>query len=114
MPQIVCIDGQWALIFSCDTAHLAGQRARVGERGGIWALRISDPRAPISLGSAVRLTGDEYYAGRVVQTLGGDWALLAFTNVSRSGQFAGELTDPMPLSWSDAGTLTAMIPEVLR
>ena len=69
VPQVVCIDGHWALIFSCDTAHLAGQRARVGEQGGIWALRISDPRAPIRLGSAVRLTGDEYYAGRVVQTL---------------------------------------------
>ena len=88
--------------------------ALAGEQGGIWALRIGDPRAPIRLESAVRLTGDEYYAGRVVQTLEGDWVLLAFTNASRSGQFSGELTDPMPLSWSDAGTLTAKIPEVLR
>jgi beta-fructofuranosidase len=114
VPQMVRIEGQWALIFSCDTAHLAGRRARAGELGGIWALRISDPIVPIRLGSAARLTGDEYYAGRVVQTLDGGWALLAFTNISSSGQFAGELTDPMPLSWSDEGILTARTPEALR
>lgn len=112
VPQVVQIDGHWVLVFSCDSAHLVGRRA--GQPGGIWAVRIRDPRSPVGFEAAVRLTGDEFYAGRAVQTPGGDWALLAFTNHIRSGDFVGQVTDPIPLSWSPSGTLTAHIPEVLR
>ncbi len=43
VPQVVEVDGRWALVFSCDSAHLAGHRE--GERGGIWAVALDDPRA---------------------------------------------------------------------
>lgn len=114
VPQVVCIDGRWVLIFSCDSVHLAGHRAGQVDGGGIWSVAIREPRSPFRLESAVRLTGDEYYAGRVVQAPDGNWSLLAFSNRSGTGDFAGHLTDPMPLSWSDAGTLTAQRPEAIR
>lgn len=98
VPQHVEIDGRAVLLFSCDTAHLAGTRA--GDEGGIWVCPAPDD-APYPIAASRRLLDERYYSGRAVRDRGGAWMLLAFENVERGGEFVGRLTDPMPLTWSD-------------
>ncbi|SDY79364.1 glycoside hydrolase family protein [Herbiconiux ginsengi] len=107
--QLVEIDGRQVLLFSCDTAHLAG--ARAGERGGVWAVPVPEDglfSGPLlSLRDAHRVTGDDLYAGRAVLRPNGEWALLGFENIGVNGVFVGRLSDPVPLRWDDAGRLVA-------
>ena len=112
VPQLVDVDGRRTLIFSCDTSHLTG--ARSGQPGGVWALslRHDEPfsAALLNLEHAHLVTGDELYAGRVVQTSAGA-ALLGFENVGVEGEFVGRLADPRPLRWHDDGRLVAFTKE---
>lgn len=106
VPQLVEVQGRWALLFSCDSAHIAGARAAKGEAGGIWAVSVDDPTAPFDTAKAVRLTGDNYYSGRAVQGRDGSWSLLAFENVGTDGEFVGRLSDPLSLEWDSTEHLT--------
>ncbi|TAJ48006.1 MAG: glycosyl hydrolase family 32 [Herbiconiux sp.] len=114
--QLVEIDGRQALLFSCDSPHLAGER--VGERGGVWALAVPEgglfSGELLSLRDAHAVTGDELYAGRAVSLPEGGWALLGFENIGSSGSFIGRLSDPVPLQWDETGRLVARRTEVVR
>jgi beta-fructofuranosidase len=105
--QLVTIDSKPVLLFSCDTKHLAGKREKPGGRGGIWAVALDSDTLdrPIDMSSASRLTDEDLYAGRAVQTRTGQWVLLAFENVHRDGTFASGISNPMPLRWSLDETL---------
>ncbi len=114
--QLVEIDGRQALMFSCDSGHLAG--ARSGDPGGVWALPVPDEGlfsgALLSLSGAHAVTGDELYAGRVVSLPEGGWALLGFENIGSDGEFVGRLSDPVPVHWDETGRLVARRSELVR
>lgn len=106
--QLVTIDGRSVLLFSCDTGHLAGTREADGVQGGIWALPLESDslKGPLDTAAAVRLTDEDLYAGRAVQTRSGQWVLLAFENVDRDGTFISGISDPLSLSWASDGSLS--------
>ncbi|MCC9145934.1 MULTISPECIES: glycosyl hydrolase family 32 [unclassified Arthrobacter] len=112
--QLVTIDDRPVLLFSCDTAHLAGQRKADGVQGGIWALPLDTDvlDGPLDVASAVQLTTEDLYAGRAVRTRTGEWALLAFENVDSEGTFIGGISDPLPLEWAPNGSLSFARTEV--
>lgn len=106
VPQLSSIDGRAVLLFSCDSAHLAGARVTAGESGGIWWLPADSSTGPFDAARAHRLTEENFYSGRVVQTADGGAVLLAFENVATDGSFVGRLSDPLPLEWNTDGHLT--------
>ena len=105
VPQVVEIEGRTALLFSCDSPALAGDRA--GSIGGIWWVEIDSLAGPFDLSGSALLAPERVYSGRAIQDRGGEWMLLAFANATDTGDFVGTLTDPMPLGWAgDGGPLT--------
>jgi len=97
VPQVVEIDGRWALVFSCDSAHLAGDRS--GRPGGIWAVAIDDPRGPYPVERARLVASESLYSGRIAEGADGRPVLLAFENLAADGAFVGALSDPLPVRW---------------
>lgn len=101
VPQVASVEGRGLLLFSCDTAHLAG--ASRGRGGGVWALPVDGVDGPFDVENAVLLTGEELYSGRVVDDPRGNAVLLAFENVGPDGGFGGRISDPTPISWTPEG-----------
>ncbi|RVV98039.1 glycosyl hydrolase family 32 [Mesobaculum littorinae] len=93
--QIVVVEGQRFLIFSCDAAKLAGHRA--GQTGGIWSVHAPDPEAPFDISTAELICSERLYAGRIQHDREGTAMLLAFENAAPAGGFGGRLADPVPL-----------------
>jgi beta-fructofuranosidase len=112
--QWVVIDGRPTILFSCDTSHLAGARARSGETGGVWAVPTGDVGSPIDAVAATRVIDESLYAGRAVRSRTGEWVLLGFENMSEGGEFIGRLSDPIRLRWDEDGALRADAREVTR
>ncbi|MHC9043279.1 glycosyl hydrolase family 32 [Microbacterium saperdae] len=98
VPQIAEIDGRFALLFSCDSAHLAGERA--GQVGGIWVVEADSPTGPFDIADAVLLASEALYSGRLIRDRDGTWQMLAFENSTDEGAFVGVLSDPIPVRWS--------------
>ncbi|RFA17852.1 glycosyl hydrolase family 32 [Subtercola boreus] len=97
--QIANVDGQNVLLFSCLSSELSDERKARGERGGIWAVNIDNPTGPFAVENAYRVADETLYVGRLVQDRYGKWQLLAFKNTALNGEWIGEITDPMPVTW---------------
>lgn len=103
--QLEQVDGRWVLLFSCLGSELSTERRAAGERGGIWAVNVDDPAGPFDVASAYRIADETLYVGRLVRDRAGARRLLAFRNTTPTGEWIGEITDPMPVAWVD-GRLT--------
>jgi len=103
--QLEQVDGRWVLLFSCLGSELSNERKAAGERGGIWAVNVDDPAGPYDIAGAYRVADETLYVGRLVHDRAGRWQLLAFRNTTLAGDWIGEITDPVPVSWVD-GRLT--------
>lgn len=99
--SLVQVAGRWVLIFSCLGPEMPG--ARVGD-GGIWSLAVDGPGARVDPRTAVRLTNERLYVGKVIVPPEGPAVLLAFEHADESGGFRGGIIDPVPVLWDDAGT----------
>ena len=88
------------LIFSCLTEQLSAQRRSAGERGGVWCVPCDSLLGPFDVAHAVRIADESLYSGRLIRDRAGQWVMLAFRNLGPDGNFIGELTDPMPVSWA--------------
>ncbi|PFG18478.1 glycoside hydrolase family 68 protein [Serinibacter salmoneus] len=99
VTQVEEIEGRPVLIFSCASPELAG--AREGEEGGVWAAPAESALGPFRVAEAYRLTGMEFYSGKLVQQRDGQWCLLAFRHDGSDGTFVGGVSDPMPVAWRD-------------
>jgi len=111
--QWCVIDGHPVVLFSCDTAHLAGDRA-VGGAGGVWAVRAPAWGEQIDVASASPVTGDELYAARAIRNRRGEWMLMGFENIGTNGAFVGRVSDPLPLQWTPGGDLAIGSREAIR
>ena len=89
--QLIKVDGQHHLIFCCDAAKLAGERA--GQVGGVWSLPVGDMPGQVDFRQARLLVDERLYAGRIAVDRQGQPWLLAFNNVSRGGVFEGGISD---------------------
>lgn len=95
------IAGKKYVLFSCDTARLAGELA--GTMGGIWYMPVESFTGPMDPSRARLLATQRLYAGRVVQQRDGTWALMGFDN---GPPFLGTISGPVPLIVADDGSLS--------
>ncbi|MCI0156484.1 glycosyl hydrolase family 32 [Leifsonia shinshuensis] len=95
VPQAVRIGGRDLLVFSCDSAHLAGDRSGTG--GGVWVADASSATGPFDAAGARLLATESLYAGRIVVDRGGLPRFIAFENSVGAGAFQGRITDPYEL-----------------
>ena len=78
-----------------------GRRHRVGCRRRVVGGR-GRAGAPVDLDRAVRLTSEDLYVGRVVETDQGP-RFLAFENRGEDGGFTGGVIDPVQITWRADG-----------
>ncbi len=60
------------------------------------------------------MTGEDLYSGRLIRDRAGRWLMLAFHNGEQRGGFAGEISNPIPVSWAEDGTRLIAGPEPSR
>lgn len=89
------------VLFSCDTAHLAGHRRARGDRGGVWVAPVVDGHYEIE--SARLLVDERLYAGKVVRGRDGATYFMGFVNSSPAGAFDGTISDPIPVLAGEDG-----------
>lgn len=97
VPQLLTLDGQDLLVFSCDAPALVGRRA--GARGGVWALPIDAPTGSLRTASAELVIDESHYAGRIARDRDGRSVLLAFHNRADGDELPGIISDPIPVRW---------------
>ncbi|MCX5512805.1 glycosyl hydrolase family 32 [Kaistia algarum] len=102
VPQVVTLAGGTYLLFSCDSAKLAGHRS--GGKGGIWSVAADAAEGPYPIAAASLIAPERLYSARVIEDRNGRPVLLAFHNIQDDGSFAGGVSDPLPLVERD-GTL---------
>lgn len=108
--QHAVVDGQPLLMFSCLHTEMATERED-RRRGGVWVVPVEEPLESVDVGRAVRVTSEALYSGRLVQDRSGGWVMLAFRHVDESGEFVGEITDPIPVTWDGARLRLSDVPE---
>lgn len=94
--QSVSIDGQWQLLFCCNSAELSKPRNAPGQQGGMWLARGSSALGPWDIDGARRVGPDSLYAARAIVDVDGSVKLLGFAN-QVDGAFVGEILDPVQL-----------------
>lgn len=95
VPQAIRLAGRDLLLFSCDAAHLAGERAETV--GGVWIADAASPTGPFALDDARLLAPENLYAGRIVEDRSGTPRFIAFENIGGDGGFQGRISDPYEL-----------------
>lgn len=106
VPQIVDVDGNWVLLFSCPAHATTPERAARFPDVGTWAVVVPDPTGPFDMSAAVPLTPEALYSARLIRQRDGSWALLAFENQQTDGTFDGRISDPIPFTITADGTPT--------
>jgi beta-fructofuranosidase len=96
VTQVEVVEGRAVLVFSCLGEQ---QVPTVPRGGGVWTCAVDSPTGPYDVRRARLVTGDDLYAGRIVQRRDGGWVLLAFRNLDAGGRFVGEISDPIPVGW---------------
>lgn len=99
--QPFTLEGEEFVLFSCDDAHLAPERRRAGEQGGIWVARAQP--GGFDIAGARLLTPQSRYAGRIVHDRARRPMLMAFDANASDGEFAGRIGDPLPLRLDVSG-----------
>ncbi len=108
--QHAVVDGQPLLMFSCLPTEMATERED-RRRGGVWVVPVEEPLEHVDIERAVRVTSAALYSGRLVQDRSGAWVMLAFRNLDETGDFVGEIADPIPVTWDGTGLRLSDVPE---
>lgn len=118
VPQLVHIGGSWRILFCAHMDdHSARRRARPGvtPEGGTHYLVSDRPFGHYTLDRDDFLVGSpraEYYAGRLLSHHE-RWYFFAWRQFDGRGQFAGELSDPMPIVVHADGSLSVQAPSTI-
>jgi beta-fructofuranosidase len=108
VPQLVQLNGHRHILFSAHAEdHSRQRRVRHGPgQGGTFTFTAAAPTGPYRPSATPVADHDgpfgELYAGKLVEAGPGDWRFLA-SCVGRDGEFAGELTDPLPVRQDQHG-----------
>jgi beta-fructofuranosidase len=110
VPQLVEMGDQHYLVFSVyDWAHAATRLERAEPVCGTHYLIGDGPLGPFRLLDDEFLFGEldgPFYAGKLVQDVGGEWVYLAWAQFAEDGSFVGALADPVPVSQDADGRLS--------
>jgi beta-fructofuranosidase len=101
--QTEVIDGRTVMLFSCLKGELSASRKAAGSTGGVWTVSAASPLGPFDIASAVQLTDDSMYVGRLIKDRAQRWVMLAFHNNGPTGRFVGALSDPIPVVMTGKG-----------
>lgn len=94
------VEGRWVLLFSCLGPEMPGAGPGAG---GVWTVAVDGPGAPVDVATAVRLTSEDLYVGKLVTLRDGTSRFLAFENRGEEGQFVGGVIDPCRVRWNQQG-----------
>lgn len=104
--QVEEIDGQAVLLWCCGPDELSQEsRERFGGQGGMFSVVGESLLGPFDTSKSVRFDHPSIYAARIVKHEGA-WYMIGFRN-HESGQFIGELTDPIPVRLVGNGLVPA-------
>jgi beta-fructofuranosidase len=112
VPQWVEIQSRYYLLFSAPASRhsaLRCQRTSLKPVTGTHYLIGDDPLGPFRFSTDEFLIGDRIgslYAGKLVPSPDGKWALLASHLFASDSTFLGELSDPLPVGVDGAGNLS--------
>ncbi|QNP68158.1 glycoside hydrolase family 68 protein [Streptomyces roseirectus] len=98
VPQTAIVDGRPLLLFCTDTPH---PRATEGR---LWTVPAPTLTGPWDLTRARPVPCPGLYAPRLVPTGDNTWHLIGFVD-ERDKTFTGELSDPIPVHWTEDGGL---------
>lgn len=110
VPQLVQIGGRYYLLFSVGHGQYSGsRRTRVGENlhTGTHYLMSNSPYSGYQEVEDAFLLGDAHgslYSARLIEH-NGTWYCMSFRNFSPTGEFAGEIADPIPVQVLEDGRL---------
>ena len=98
--QLVEVDGAPHVMFSCGTAHAPPNPdgAPAVDEGWSYLCRGEGPLGPFDLDGALALRVPGLYSCRVVVDRAGRQQVLGFVLEDEAGDFAGELSDAIPLT----------------
>jgi beta-fructofuranosidase len=96
VPQIVMLDGQPLLVFSCWPDRMDSERAQSWTRGGVYVVPGKSFLGPWEIADAEPIAHPSLYAARLVKDGTDGWALLGFRD-TEDGIFIGEIADPIPV-----------------
>ncbi len=111
VPQLIEIENRYYLLFSTPKEHHSQTRqARNGliPITGTHYLVGDSPTGPFRYLTDEFMVGDEagtLYSGKLIQGSDGQWVFMAFLNFDESGDFIGEISDPMPVTIAEDGRL---------
>ncbi|GAA5153971.1 glycosyl hydrolase family 32 [Amycolatopsis dongchuanensis] len=97
VPQVAVVDGQPLLLFCSNV----GERVAAGK---VWVVPGPSVTGPWDLSLARPVACPGWYAARLVRDGDFRWHLIGFVE-ERDGVFAGELADPVPVRYTEAGGL---------
>lgn len=97
VPQVAVVDGQPLLLFCSNLTERCGG-------GPIWAVPGPSVTGPWDMSRARPVPCRNLYAPRLVRDDAGAWQLIGFVD-ERDGEFAGELSDPIPMHYTATGGL---------
>lgn len=104
--QAEVVEDKPVLLFSCLHPELSGPKRESESRGGIWVATGDDLfDHGFDMSKAQLLSDDRLYSGRLIRNRQGNWMMLAFHNKDENGDFIGEVSDPIPVTWDGDGRL---------
>ena len=98
VPQRIATEHGEGVLFSCDRAHLAPERAALGDTlSDCYYLPLDGSDVPHPASDAFALDLPNLYAPRAVKDPSGNCVILGVEVEDESGGFAGRICDPIPL-----------------
>jgi beta-fructofuranosidase len=113
-PQLVPLDDRYLILFSCLAEdHSAARMQRLGKGAvtGTYVFSAPTLAGPYSASAAPLADANglgPLYAGKIVEGGPTGWAFIAFRGAG-DRDFAGELTDPLPLEIQHDGGLPVVV-----
>lgn len=112
VPQLVALDGRYYLLFSTDVDALSTawiERHAGATATGTYYLVSSNPLGPFEMLEERLLVGDvggRFYSGKIIRNPQDEPVFIAFHNMNSTGEFVGEVIDPLPVIVQPDGRLT--------
>lgn len=99
VPQVEIVESTPVLLFSCAAGDFSAfRRARKpDEPTGTFLASGESLLGPWDIAGACVVPVPDLYSARIVRDRAGEWQVIGFIDGSAHGEFAGELSDPIPL-----------------
>ena len=109
VPQLVEINNRWYLLFCVEGSKYSDTRRRrsgVQMKTGTHYMFADDPLGPFIQPEKDLLFGDKEgssYSGKIILDNAGEWMFMTAVQYNSSGDYAGDISDPMPIYINDEG-----------